>query len=55
MKRSYTAESVTEGHYDKVCDRITDTILDACLAKSPFMYCVGSLVFIHDARISRIR
>lgn len=35
MKRLYTAESVTEGHPDKVCDRIADTILDACLAKDP--------------------
>lgn len=31
MRRFYTAESVTEGHPDKVCDRIADTILDACL------------------------
>lgn len=35
MKRLYTAESVTEGHPDKVCDRIADTILDACLSKDP--------------------
>lgn len=35
MKRLYTAESVTEGHPDKVWDRIADTILDACLAKDP--------------------
>lgn len=31
MKRSYTAESVTEGHPDKLCDRIADRILDECL------------------------
>lgn len=31
MKRSYTAESVTEGHPDKLCDRIADRILDDCL------------------------
>lgn len=31
MKKFYTAESVTEGHPDKVCDQIADTILDACL------------------------
>lgn len=35
MKRFYTAESVTEGHPDKVCDRIADTILDACLKGDP--------------------
>lgn len=35
MKRYYTAESVTEGHPDKVCDQIADTILDACLKGDP--------------------
>jgi len=29
----YTSESVSEGHPDKVCDQISDAILDACLAK----------------------
>ncbi len=31
----FTSESVTEGHPDKVCDRISDTILDAMLAQDP--------------------
>lgn len=31
----FTSESVTEGHPDKMCDRISDTILDACLAQDP--------------------
>lgn len=31
MKRFYTAEAVTEGHPDKLCDIIADSILDACL------------------------
>jgi len=31
-----TSESVTEGHPDKVCDQISDTILDAILEKDPF-------------------
>ncbi|MBK1664601.1 methionine adenosyltransferase [Rhodospirillum rubrum] len=30
-----TSESVTEGHPDKVCDQISDGILDACLAQDP--------------------
>ncbi len=30
-----TSESVTEGHPDKVCDQVSDAILDACLAKDP--------------------
>ncbi len=33
FKRFYTAESVTEGHPDKLCDKISDAILDAYLAK----------------------
>jgi len=35
MKRFYTAESVTEGHPDKICDQISDAILDALLAQDP--------------------
>ena len=31
----YTVESVTSGHPDKVCDQISDAILDACLAQDP--------------------
>ena len=33
--RLFTSESVTEGHPDKVCDRISDAILDAILAQDP--------------------
>lgn len=33
--RQFTSESVTEGHPDKICDRISDTILDAMLAQDP--------------------
>ena len=37
MKERYlfTSESVTEGHPDKVCDQISDAILDACLEQDP--------------------
>ncbi|MDE5864980.1 MAG: methionine adenosyltransferase, partial [Lachnospiraceae bacterium] len=31
----FTSESVTEGHPDKVCDAISDAILDACMEKDP--------------------
>ena len=31
----FTSESVSEGHPDKVCDQISDAVLDACLAKDP--------------------
>jgi S-adenosylmethionine synthetase len=34
-KTYFTSESVTEGHPDKVCDQISDAILDAVLAKDP--------------------
>lgn len=34
-KRLFTSESVTEGHPDKVCDAISDAILDACMAEDP--------------------
>ena len=35
MKKLFTSESVTEGHPDKVCDQISDAILDAILAEDP--------------------
>ena len=34
-KRLFTSESVTEGHPDKVCDAISDAILDACMQQDP--------------------
>ena len=36
MKKFFTSESVTEGHPDKVCDNISDGILDAILAQDPY-------------------
>lgn len=35
MKRLFTSESVTEGHPDKICDQISDAIVDAILAEDP--------------------
>ena len=35
QKRFYTAESVTEGHPDKICDQISDAILDELIKKDP--------------------
>jgi S-adenosylmethionine synthetase len=32
----FTSESVTEGHPDKMCDQISDAVLDACLAQDPY-------------------
>ena len=36
MKRLFTSESVTEGHPDKICDQISDAVLDAILAQDPY-------------------
>ncbi len=36
MKKLFTSESVTEGHPDKLCDYISDSVLDACLAIDPY-------------------
>ena len=43
MRDNYilTAESVTEGHPDKLCDTIADAVLDACL--------LGCLLYTSDA------
>jgi S-adenosylmethionine synthetase len=35
MRRLFTSESVSQGHPDKVCDQISDAILDAMLAQDP--------------------
>ncbi|MCM8709748.1 methionine adenosyltransferase [Clostridium sp. SYSU_GA19001] len=35
MRRLFTSESVTEGHPDKICDQISDSVLDAILAQDP--------------------
>jgi S-adenosylmethionine synthetase len=35
MKKYFTSESVTEGHPDKICDQISDAVLDAILAQDP--------------------
>ncbi len=35
MKRLFTSESVTEGHPDKLCDRVSDAVLDECLRQDP--------------------
>lgn len=39
MRKYFTSESVTEGHPDKICDQIADTILDAVLRDDPDSAC----------------
>ena len=36
MKSLFTSESVTEGHPDKICDQISDAVLDECLRQDPY-------------------
>ncbi|MES2983666.1 MAG: methionine adenosyltransferase [Pseudomonadota bacterium] len=36
---TFTSESVSEGHPDKICDQISDAIVDACLAENPQARC----------------
>ena len=36
IKRVFTSESVTEGHPDKICDQISDAVLDAIYAQDPY-------------------
>ena len=35
MNKFFTSESVTEGHPDKICDRISDAVLDAIIENDP--------------------
>ena len=35
MRKLFTSESVTEGHPDKICDQISDAVLDAIIAQDP--------------------
>ena len=43
LSRNYlfTSESVTEGHPDKICDQVSDAILDALLAKEAELQAAG--------------
>ncbi len=36
MRKLFTSESVTEGHPDKICDQISDAVLDTILAQDPY-------------------
>ena len=39
VKKLFTSESVTEGHPDKICDQISDAVLDALLEQDPASRC----------------
>ena len=52
MRMLFTSESVTEGHPDKICDQISDAILDAMLEKDPYSrvacetFCTTGMVMV---------
>ena len=55
MNKFFTSESVTEGHPDKVCDQISDAVLDAILEKDPqarvaceFSCCTGLILVMGE-------
>ena len=43
----FTSESVTEGHPDKICDQISDAVLDAILAQDPYARVACETTGIH--------
>lgn len=53
MRKFYTAEAVTEGHPDKVCDQIADAILDVCLKNDENAKVACELIQLeHRAKLS---
>jgi len=52
MRMLFTSESVTEGHPDKICDQISDAILDAIIEKDPYSrvacetFCTTGMVMV---------
>ncbi|UZV80636.1 methionine adenosyltransferase, partial [Treponema pallidum] len=50
METFFTSESVSEGHPDKLCDQISDAVLDACLSQDPHS-CVACETFASTSLI----
>jgi S-adenosylmethionine synthetase len=48
----FTSESVSEGHPDKVCDQISDAVLDACLEKDPNSRVACETLLSHDTVVN---
>ena len=44
MVRFFTSESVTEGHPDKLCDQVSDAILDSLIAQDPMSRCAAEAI-----------
>ncbi|MDE7163439.1 MAG: methionine adenosyltransferase [Clostridia bacterium] len=48
MKKFFTSESVTEGHPDKICDAISDAVVDAILSRDPYARCAVECCAAYD-------
>ncbi|MDE6790373.1 MAG: methionine adenosyltransferase [Clostridia bacterium] len=48
MKKYFTSESVTEGHPDKICDAISDAVVDAILSRDPYARCAVECCAFYD-------
>ena len=48
-KRLFTSESVTEGHPDKICDNISDAVLDALMEQDPMSRVACETVITTDS------
>ena len=53
MKKFFTSESVTEGHPDKLCDNISDAIVDEILKQDPEARCAVECCAAYDRQIGR--
>ena len=54
MARTFTSESVSSGHPDKLCDAISDAILDECIAHDPGARVAVEALVKGSSRSSRI-
>jgi len=48
LKKFFTSESVTEGHPDKLCDAVSDAIVDAIIAQDPYARCAVECCAAYD-------
>jgi len=49
MKKFFTSESVTEGHPDKLCDAVSDAIVDAIISQDPYARCAVECCAAYDS------
>ena len=54
-KKYFSTESVTEGHPDKVCDRISDSVIDKILAAKQIKKSVPIIIFDFSQKFQNFR